>query len=150
MTSTEQQVAFVAGILVGFFVFFIPLWMGVGALLAQISGWRRVAARYPAGDVPPDGQGFSGQVSGFGIVSENNATRVIVSPAGLHLSAIFAFRFRRPPILVPWDQVKWKSERRFLWVHLHRLDLGGLATVSMKDKAYRAAAAHMTGPRPPI
>jgi hypothetical protein len=150
MTGTAQQVAFAVGIFVGFFVFFVPFWMAIGALITQISGWRRVAARYPAGDVPPEGEHFSNQVTGFGIVSENNVTRVIVSPAGLHLSAIFPFRFRRPPLFVPWDQVRWKSERRFLWVHAQRLDLGGLATVTMKDEGYRAAARYMAGQGPPV
>ena len=145
-----EQGAMAAGIFVGFFVFFIPFWLLIGGLLALISGWRSVAARFPAGDIPPDGERFSGQVSGFGIVGENNVTRVLVSTAGLHLSAILPFRFGRPPILVPWDQVKWRSERRFLWVHHHRLDLGGLGTVTMKERAYRAAAAYMTGERPSV
>jgi len=145
-----EQTAMTAGILVGFFLFFVPLWLLITGLLALVSGWRTVAARFPAGDIPPDGERFGGQVSGFGIVAENNATSVVVAPAGLHLSAILLFRLGRPPILVPWDQVKWKSQRRFLWVHDHRLDLGGLSTVTMKDRAYRAASAYMTGERPPV
>jgi hypothetical protein len=145
-----EQVAIVAGIVVGFFAVFIPLWLFIGGLLALLSGWRRVAARFPAGDIPPEGQRFWSQVSGFGSVDDKNATCVVVAPAGLHLSATLLFRFARPPILVPWEQVKWRSERRFLWMHNHRLDLGGLATVRIRDRAYRAAAAYMTGERPPV
>jgi hypothetical protein len=148
--GATNELAMAAGVFVGFFVFFIPLWLLVGGLLALVSGWRTVAARFPAGDIPPEGERFSGQVSGFGIVAENNVTRVVVAPAGLHLSAILPFRFGRPPMLVPWDQVKWRSQRRFLWVHDHRLDLGGLSTVTMKDRAYRAASAYLTGPSPPV
>jgi hypothetical protein len=134
-----------AGLAVGLLVF-VPFWMAIGALLTQVSGWRRVPERFPAGDIPPDGVRFWNQVAAFGVVRENNVTRLVVSPAGLHVSAMVLFRFRRPPILVPWDQVRWQSERRFLWVRHHRLGLGGLATITVKDTAYRAAAPYLTGP----
>jgi hypothetical protein len=149
MNGVSDVVVFL-GALLGFCVFFVLLWLFVTGLLTLVSGWRRVAARFPAGDVPPEGESWWDQVSGFGLVRENLVTRVIVSPAGLHLSAMLPFRFGRPPILVPWDQVIWRSERRFLWAHDHKLDLGGLSSIRIKDKAYRAAAPYMTGERPPV
>jgi hypothetical protein len=150
MTVGVREIVIGLASLLGFCVFFTLFWLFVTGMLTLVSGWRGVAARFPAGDIPPAGESWSNQISGFGLVHENRVTRVIVSPAGLHLSAILPFRFARPPILVPWDQVKWKSRRRFLWVHDHRLDLGGRATLTIKDRGYRAAAAYMTGPSPSV
>jgi hypothetical protein len=150
MSGTQRDVAIVVGVVLGFFVVLIPITMAYGAMIAEASGWRRAAARFPAGDMPPDGRRFWNQVTAVGTMNENAVTRVVVAPSGLHLSVILLLRFRRPPILVPWEHVTWKAERHFLWIHHHRLDLGGLTTLTLRDKAYRAAAPYLTRPGPSV
>ena len=48
------------------------------------------------------------------------------------------FRFRRPPLLVPWPEVRYVGERRMLWRRAWVLDLGGITTVAVKKEAYVA------------
>jgi hypothetical protein len=131
-------------------LWFILVWLGVTGLLAEVSGWRRLARRYP-GTVRPEGTRFLGQVASFGGVSENNVTFLVVSESGLYLYAFIVFRFLRPPILVPWREVAYVSEWRFLLWRTHRLRLGGTTSIWVKPKAYDALRpwlpSHGSGPQ---
>jgi hypothetical protein len=59
------------------------------------------------------------------------------------------FRFRRPPILIPWSEVQYESARHFLWMRSHKLSLGGGVTpIRVKDKALRAFEPFLKTPIP--
>ncbi len=115
-------------------LFFVLIWSAVTLLLSHLSGWPSLASQFPARETPA-GVTLRGQVVGMGMVRENNVTSLVVSPEGLHLSALFLFRLGRPPALVPWSQVSYVSERKLLWWRDHLLDLGGLTTVRVRDRA---------------
>lgn len=116
---------------------FVGLWLLVGALLSEFSGWPALSRRFPA-DERPIGIALRGQVVGIGNVGENNVTGLIVTSMGLYMYANPLFRFRRPPILIPWREIQYVSERRFLWMHSHKLSLGGgITTIRVKEKALR-------------
>ena len=116
---------------------FVGGWLLVGALLGELSRWPELAYRFPGGQ-RPIGTTLSGQVVGMGFVSENNVTTLVVAPTGLYLSANVLFRFRRPPILVPWGEVRYVSERKILWWRNYVLDLGGVTQIRIKAKAFAA------------
>ena len=118
-------------------VFFVLMWLGVGTMLAELSGWPRLARTFPGG-ARPDGQRLRRQVVKIGSVNENGVTGIVVSAAGLYLDTMFLFRFRRPPVLIPWNLVRPLTERRFLWYRWHELDLGGITTISVRPEAYEA------------
>jgi hypothetical protein len=112
-------------------------WILITGFLSELSGWPRLARRFPSVG-RPDGPGTWGEVGGMGPVGERNVTSFIASPSGLYLYANPLFRFRRPPIQLPWEEIQWLSERHFLWTHTHKLDLGhGITTMSVGDRGYR-------------
>lgn len=116
---------------------FLGLWLLVSTILSELSGWRRLADRFAAGSRPA-GQRLRRQVTGVGLTGENGVTGLIVTPEGLYLYAHPLFRFRRPPVLVPWPEVRYVGERRMLWRRTRVLDLGAITTVTVKQEAYAA------------
>jgi len=125
-------------------VFFIAMWLGITGILAEVSGWPRLARRYPGTAGRPDGTRFLGQVASFGWVSENNVTHLVVAGAGLYLYPLILFRFRRAPIMLPWGAIEYVSEWRFLLWRTHRLRLGGTTSIWIKQKAYDAIRPYLT------
>ena len=107
--------------------------------MAEISGWPALAREFRSNHRPL-GICLRGQVVMLGPTSESGVTRLIISPAGLYLDAHPFFRFRRPPLLLPWSAVHYRDERRFLWRRWHEIDLGGITIIGVKPKAYQAIA----------
>jgi hypothetical protein len=128
-------------------ILFVGLWLLVGWILSRVSGWAALAERFPAGERPL-GRKLRGQVVAMGPVSENGVTGMIVVPQGLYLYANPLFRFGRRPLLLPWHAVAYRSERKMLWWRSHELDLGGLTTLRLQDKAFREIAPHLRMPLP--
>jgi hypothetical protein len=83
------------------------------------------------------------QVTSIGFVPENGATYIIVAPEGLYLSAFALFRFLRPPLLVPWCDVRVGGEGMRLWSRWYRLELGSAGTITIKRGAYDAIKPHL-------
>jgi len=84
----------------------------------------------------------------IGRVSENGVTRLVPSPAGLYMRAHVLFRFRRPPVLIPWSEVRYESTGRVRWTRSHLLALGrGITTIRVKDEALRALQAFLDDPK---
>lgn len=127
-----------------FALFFVALWLGVGAILSVASRWTELAGRFPAAGQPA-GTTLRGQVVSVGIVSENNVTYLTLSAEGLYLRPHFLFRFMRRPVLVPWSEVRFLSERKILWWRSYLLDLGGITTVRVKEKAFNAMDPFLIG-----
>ena len=131
--------------------FFIAMWLGVGAVLAEISGWPALARRFRS-EQRPTGRRLRRQVVMLGPTHESAVTRIITSSAGLYLDVHPLFRFRRPPLLLPWSVVHHRSERRLLWLRWHEIDLAGITTLGVKPRAYEAIApflaATVAQPRP--
>ncbi len=120
---------------------FVALWLLVTTLLSTLSGWPALAAAFPGGPIPP-GTRLRGQVIGLGAIQEKNVTTLIACPQGLYLYALFLFRLRRPPVLVPWSQVRCLERKRFLWNRWYVLDLGGVTTLRVRQGVAPALRAH--------
>ena len=116
---------------------FVGLWLLISTILSELSGWRRLADRFAAGS-RPSGKRLRRQVTAVGLTGENGVTGLILTPEGLYLYTHPLFRFRRPPLLVPWPEVRYVGERRMLWRRAWVLDLGGITTVAVKKEAYVA------------
>jgi hypothetical protein len=117
-------------------LFFAAMWMLVTGFLAEVGGWSALAQHYrePAGiDRRP--------VRSFRMASMDlrrgwmplpanygNCVVLDVGPAGLHLRVWRPFRFRHPPLLIPWSQVEqctpgWMFFWRTLTVHPREADV---------------------------
>ncbi len=101
-------------------VFFVLFGGGLAAaiisLLAFVSGWRTLAARFPAPPGFHGGKLYTWQSGRLGMVNYNNVLRVGVSPQGLHLACGFPFHFMHPPLLIPWAQItNLQQQKVFAW-----------------------------------
>jgi len=115
-----------------FLALFALLWSAVLGLIAGLGGWRALAESYPAPDTPGYDDGaerfsWSSVAFGGGPVSLGNyrsAVTITIGPRGLGLVPNLFFRFRHPPILVPWRAVKVYEEGRTLGLSWVRLEFG--------------------------
>ncbi|HEX2076673.1 MAG TPA: hypothetical protein VHG08_03160 [Longimicrobium sp.] len=104
-----RDLLLVLAILVLFPIFFVGLWLFVATILSAAGGWGTLAARYPA---PPGAVGQAyGNSSGFlrrwGLpVNYNYILLVRVGESGIGLETHFPFRFKHPPLFIPWQAVR--------------------------------------------
>jgi hypothetical protein len=127
-------------------VFFIGMWLVVSIILSRVSGWASLAERYAASE-RPTGRPFRGQVSSIGPINENGVTSLIVTPQGLYLYTNPLFGFGRKPLSIPWRAVTYVSERKVLWWRAYKLDLGGITTIRVRERAFREIASYIAVPQ---
>jgi hypothetical protein len=98
-----------------FVIFFVMLWIGVGFLVAQLSGWGELSRCYRLGNP------FSGRRWYFRrgrmrlMMSYNNCLTVGSNPEGLYLAVLFLFRVGHPPLFVPWQDISVMTGKLLLW-----------------------------------
>jgi hypothetical protein len=97
-----------------FLALFGVMWLGITGLLAHLSGWARLAARFRASE-PPNGERFRFASGSLGAkmfpVNYGGCLFVAVSGAGVHFSILFLFRFQSPPLFIPWSQIESVDEK---------------------------------------
>jgi hypothetical protein len=122
----------------------LALWLLVSALISYIGGWTTLAKRFRLrrSFVGQRWIGQSGQmrwIAGYG-----NCLTVGCSPQGLYLAIMPLFRFRHPPLLVPWEEIA-VSRRQILFFRFVRFGLGRELDIplylraKLADKLRRAA-----------
>ena len=146
--------ALIAGLAIPLFAgFFVTLWLGVVALIAAVGGWRELARDYPdAGVAAGTAVKYRGASIGFGsgpisLGSYRNAVTVTIAATGFELRTMALFRFRHPPIAVPWDAVRQYQEGTTFgqgWVNLEiangqRLRVFGRAATALASALAAAA-----------
>ena len=104
--------------------FFAGIWIGASYLLSRFSGWRALAARYPAAGEPP-GERMLWTSAQIGGVSFRSCLNMTVGPAGLYLVPAFMFRLFMPPLLVPWGDVRFTGFKKVFFFEFACLRLGG-------------------------
>lgn len=108
----------------------VGMWALVTTVLTQLTRWPQLAEAFPGGAVPPGPR--LRVVLGFGPVRENNVTTLVPTADGLYFKALWFFRLRRRPILLPWNQIHYVRSRQFLWARWHTLDLAGITTMNVR------------------
>jgi hypothetical protein len=138
-------------------LFFAGMWMLVVTLIAEIGGWRGLARLYRE----PEGMARS-PVRSFRMASVDlrrgalslpanysNCVIVDVAREGLHLRVWLPFRFRHPPLLIPWGQIeRFEPGRMLFWrtLTLHprgtgtRIRLWGGPAQAVEEVARQLAA----------
>jgi hypothetical protein len=111
-------------------LYFGAIWCFVCAILSYIGGWSALASRYRlhSAYVGVRWSFQSGQMRWR--VGYSNCLTVGGNPRGLYLAALALFRFRQPPLLIPWEEVT-VIRRRFLFVSWVRLELGREAQIPL-------------------
>jgi hypothetical protein len=113
----------------------VILWVAVSATLAAMSGWPELANTFPGGERPEGTRLPPHSVIKVGPVAEKNATSLIATRRGLYLRSNPLFRFRRPPVFVPWERIHFVEAHRLLWQRSVTLDLGGVTTIRVRERA---------------
>jgi hypothetical protein len=94
-------------------LFAAGLWMVIMVLLSEVGGWRVLARRYPAVEGAPRDAVRTFRMASIDLrrgalplpVNYGNCAKIAITPAGLHLGVMVFFRFRHPPLLIPWTEI---------------------------------------------
>ena len=108
----------------------VGMWVGVNALLSYSSGWQKLAAVYRA-QRPPSGRCFPIQGGRIGDVFARGCLTIYTSPEGMYVSIWPIFRFREPPLFIPWSDIRNRRERRWLFSRLIEFEIGSPPIGSM-------------------
>ncbi|HEY4257178.1 MAG TPA: hypothetical protein VGM66_08205 [Candidatus Udaeobacter sp.] len=119
---------------------FVVMWIGVMALLSHMSGWPKLAAVYRARR-PPSGTCFLLAGGKIGDVWYRGTLTIYTSPEGLYISLWPIFRFREPPLFIPWHDIRNRREKRWLWSGLIEFDVGSppIGTMRLLSVIFRDA-----------
>ncbi len=114
-------------------------WLALSAMLAELSGWTKLAAQYRT-HVRPEGTPVRGQVMGIGGTGQNRVTTLIPTNAGLYMERDLLLRFRQPALFIPWSAITYAGEQRLprSHKHAHVYVLGGITTLRLRDAGYAA------------
>lgn len=107
---------FVVALLPGFFA-------GLFVVIARLTGWARLAERFPADREPDEGLCFRGQYMRLGWSDYNGPLTIRISPEGLYL-AVWPILVGHAPILIPWSEVRVTEERRRRWIAVALVEVG--------------------------
>jgi hypothetical protein len=105
-------------------------------IFAGISGWNRLAERYPAGDAP-EGAKHTKQTVQVGAVRYRRCVTVCLSPQGLYVWAR-PILSKYPPILIPWDEIQHIQETRLYWERAMQLSVGSpqVGTITVQKRLF--------------
>lgn len=113
-------------------VVFIPWWCFICWMIGGFSGWRRIAATYPAVE-DATGTRFGAETGRVGLSNYKGVLVVHTTPTGMHLSVWTMFRPGHPPLFIPSSAVHNLRRRHYLWLELVAFDVGqpSIATVQL-------------------
>jgi hypothetical protein len=121
-----------------FLIYFLCLWLLVGATISVIGGWFSLAKVYRT-QVAFDGTKWrmqSGQMRW--LANYNNVLTIGVSQQGLSLASMFLFRFMHPPLLVPWSEIKVRRKTGWVFEYVI-LTMGHDLAIPLRIRAKLAA-----------
>ena len=93
-------------------VSFASIWLFVNLLLSVISGWASLAGRYGS-DAPFSGSIWKWESGQMRLVGIRNCLTIGANRQGLHLAMMILFRFRHPPLFIPWREITITPKRSF-------------------------------------
>ena len=107
-------------IIPGAVIIFALFWFGVVWLIAQMSGWPKLAEKYPARQLWNE-TCWSLQSALVRWAQYRGILRVCADAEGVHFSVIFPFSVSQQPFSVPWTEVTGHKKRiSFIYgVELH-------------------------------
>jgi hypothetical protein len=92
---------------------FVVMWVAMSLLLANLSGWRRLA-EYHRAVAPFVGRTWRFESASFRrFVHYGNILTFGANSEGLYIAVLFPFRIAHPPLLIPWALVRRVSPSFF-------------------------------------
>jgi hypothetical protein len=95
-------------------IYFLFLWLLVGATVSLVGGWFSLARVYRTRAAFTGARWRMQSARMRWLMNYNNVLTIGVSQQGLYLASMFLFRFMHPPLLVPWSEIK--ARRSHGWV----------------------------------
>ena len=98
------------------------IWVLAMGLLAMLSGWKRLAARYRC-STPLPGTKWrirTGAMRLYMKTNYGNCLRVTVSDKGLGLWIVWLFQMGHPPLLIPWSEIVASQDRLWFFIRCVR------------------------------
>jgi hypothetical protein len=113
-------------------------WVFVLWLLSELSGWRKLAAIFRA-QHPPSGRCLRMQGGWVGDTLYTGCLTIYTSNEGLYVSIWPTFRFRQPPLLIPWNAIHNRREKRWMLSRLVQFDVGAppIGTMRLMPTVFR-------------
>jgi hypothetical protein len=111
----DQYPSVFAGI---FAIHFLSVWLLLSAIISLMGGWFSLAKAYGA-RAAFNGTKWrmqSGQMRRR--ANYNNVLTLGVSQQGLYLASMFLFRFMHPPLLVPWNEIKVRRSKGWVFEYV--------------------------------
>ena len=99
-------------------IYFLSLWLLVGATISFVGGWFSLAKVYRT-RVAFNGAKWkmqSGQMRW--LANYNNVLTLGVSQQGLYLASMLLYRFMHPPLLVPWSEIKVRRSKGWFFEYV--------------------------------
>jgi len=106
-------------------------WVFVLWLLSELSGWRKLTAMFRA-QHPPFGRRLPMQGGWVGDALYTRCLTIYTSDEGLYVSIWPIFRFRQPPLLIPWSAIHNRRENRWMLSRLVQFDIGAPSITTMR------------------
>ena len=102
-------------------IYFLCLWLLVGATTSVIGGWFSLAKVYRT-RVPFSGAKWRGQSGQMRWLANYNTTTASshseTSQEGLYLASMFLFHFMHPPLLIPWSEIKVRRKKGWVFEYV--------------------------------
>jgi hypothetical protein len=99
---------------------FVAVWLLGTGIASLLSGWHALAEQYPEPDgfeAPPERRHRFRTVQFVRLAAlparYGSSVTVTLAPGGLHLAVLAIFRFRHPPLLIPWGAIRDCEEGSF-------------------------------------
>jgi hypothetical protein len=119
-------------------VYFLTLWLVVGAVVSFIGGWFSLARAYRTQE-EFDGATWRMQRGQMRwLANYNNVLTIGASQQGLYLACMFLFRFMHPPLLVPWSEIKVRKSRGWVFEYV-TFTMGHDLAIPLRIRAKLAA-----------
>jgi hypothetical protein len=138
------------------FALYAGLWFGMLATIAQLGGWTSLARQFAVRALPA-GKRLRFQSAAirehyWAPVNYGSCLTLVVCEQGLGIGIGWLFRFRHPPLLIPWSEFRRTEQKRFLWVFRYVVtDIGepALATLYLPHWIFAQANAAMSAAEEP-
>jgi hypothetical protein len=99
-------------------VYFVTLWLLIGAIISYTGGWHSLSKIYRT-QVPFSGAKWRGQSGQMRRLTNYNRVLTLgASQEGLYLACMFLFRFMHPPLLIPWSEIKVRRTKGWVFEYV--------------------------------
>jgi len=112
-------------------VYFVALWLLVGAIVSFVGGWFSLSKLYRTHG-PFDGAKWRGQSGRMRwLTNYNHVLTLGASREGLYLASMFLFRFMHPPLLIPWREIKVRMSKDWFFEYV-TLSMGNELAIPLR------------------